>query len=243
MSEKDFDTIDGLLQCLQSIAEWKDLFMTIGLQEYIGMPFRLMKQLALMMYTLVRLVTLEDPAWDTDRVRRTVDLPGLLNHVATTLKEVAGLAVWKDHADNVHNRSSRMMSPLVAWTKSVYDGKPAPPPTMMMSVQNGAPSLVIAAAGVNADCNNTHQSDTTTSSSTASTTATMQQPDPMMTMAQAPQMYAQQPELQPIHFMPELFPYFNQEPWAGDLLGFWDIWDPNKPGHLQNNFVGGDAVM
>jgi hypothetical protein len=222
MAEKDLETMECLLACLQSIQEWSELFTTFDYPEYIGMPFGIWKQLALMLYTSVRLATLDDPAWDTEQVRRAVDLPGLMNHVSVSMSHVGNLAPWKQNADNVHSRSSKLMATLTTWSKSVYDGTIPTEPIEMPSPAPFAPPNRRESSAMRATTANNNNDIN---------------PLPMMNGNGTPQVpsdaaaaaFAQQQEQQgPNLGFPDMFPYFNQEPWTDDVFGFWDLWNVGR---------------
>lgn len=214
--------------------------MKLHYKAYIGAPMGLWRQLSLMMYTLVRLATLDDPAWDAEQVRRTVDLPALLDHVSTCMSHVAGLSPWKRHAENVHSRSSRLMSMLMTWTKSVYED------AMPTVLPCGAAAAAAAAMPMTAPATTTTTSGRASpavAETPSSQAQILQQQRNQFTMmndgtpqtpsaaAYAQQQY-QQGQMTPLP--QDMFPYLNQvEPWSDDIFGFWDIWSAGRPTNIE----------
>ncbi|OKL61994.1 hypothetical protein UA08_02544 [Talaromyces atroroseus] len=230
MMEKELETMECLLECLQSIQAWTELFRSLDYSEYIGMPFGLWKQLSLMIFTLVRLATLEDPAWDTYQVRRAVDLPGLLNHVSTSMSQVANLAPWKQNADNVHSRSSKLVATLTTWSKSVYDGTIPSAPIIIPNPPFAPPAKETGTAmDANHNLNNNNNSNNSNNSNNPLLMINDGAQQVQSETAAAAAFAQQQQDQQGQNLLvPELFPYFNQEPWTNDGFGFWGLWNGGR---------------
>ena len=88
----DFHRLECLYGCLNSIKSWFDVFFAIPLASYIGLSFPTFSHLAHCMITLLKLSTLEDPAWDRDLVQGTANLLLILDQVARNARQVNVLA-------------------------------------------------------------------------------------------------------------------------------------------------------
>lgn len=73
--------IESMFSCLKAIRCWYDIFFSVPLIDFPGIPFTFYMQLSSIQIALYRLTTSEDPAWDKDLVRNTADLLSLLNRV------------------------------------------------------------------------------------------------------------------------------------------------------------------
>uniref|UniRef100_A0A093Y2X9 SH3 domain-containing protein C23A1.17 n=1 Tax=Talaromyces marneffei PM1 TaxID=1077442 RepID=A0A093Y2X9_TALMA len=226
----ELESMQCLLACTQALRSWRDLFLTLGPKDYIGIPITLWKQLGLVIHTVMRLATLEDPAWDVEHLKKTVNLPAMFDVICSHLEYVEALEPWKSNVgDDIHKRSRKHMIGLMNWTNAVFAGLPAQLP----SVENPW-------SGAKPDGQETQQQERRKRS--------VQQPQPQQQQQQ--QMpTAQQPDTSHMLMMngqnqsseaaetaavlaqqmqpplpPEMFPYFNQEPWAEDVFGFWDLY-------------------
>ncbi|KAL9063633.1 MAG: hypothetical protein Q9157_008151 [Trypethelium eluteriae] len=83
---------DSLYAGLESIKSWFTVFFTITPAAYIGFPFSIFSQLIRCLTTLYRLMILEDPAWDENRVWKTTDALLILDRVINSMEQVAILA-------------------------------------------------------------------------------------------------------------------------------------------------------
>ncbi|QGA17148.1 hypothetical protein EYB26_004818 [Talaromyces marneffei] len=226
----ELESMQCLLACTQALRSWRDLFLTLGPKDYIGIPITLWKQLGLVIHTVMRLATLEDPAWDVEHLKKTVNLPAMFDVICSHLEYVEALEPWKSNVgDDIHKRSRKHMIGLMNWTNAVFAGLPAQLP----SVENPW-------SGAKPDGQETQRQERRKRS--------VQQPQPQQQQQQ--QMpTAQQPDTSHMLMMngqnqsseaaetaavlaqqmqpplpPEMFPYFNQEPWAEDVFGFWDLY-------------------
>lgn len=221
-----------LLTCIQALRSWKDLFLTLGPTDYIGVPITLWKQLGLVIHTVMRLATLEDPAWDAEHVKQTVNLPAMFDVICSHLDYVATLEPWKSNMDDdVHRRSRKHMIGLMNWANAVFAGLPTQPP----SVENPWPGLKPDRQETTTQQRHERREPSVQQQQTQQMQTTTQQPDSshmhMMngqsqsSAAATAAVLAQQ--MQP-PLPPEMFPYFNQEPWAEDVFGFWDLYSGGR---------------
>ena len=84
-----FKRIEALYACLKSIKSWFELFFNISLTDYIKFPFPIFSQLVHCLFTLFRLSTLDDPAWDKHGVKDTADLLPIMDQVVINLEQAA----------------------------------------------------------------------------------------------------------------------------------------------------------
>ena len=69
-----FQRIECLWQSVECIKAWLDAFYTIPCSQLLGQPFHFWSQMILNITLLKYLSTLQDPEWDCQAVRNTVDL-------------------------------------------------------------------------------------------------------------------------------------------------------------------------
>lgn len=90
-NNSDFQRLESLYACLNSIKSWFDVFFTITPAAYIGFSFLVFSQLAHCLISLYGLSTLDGPAWDKDIVRNTANLLLILDQLANNMGRVIGL--------------------------------------------------------------------------------------------------------------------------------------------------------
>jgi hypothetical protein len=69
-----FDRLECLWRSAESIKSWLDSFYKISPSELVDLPFHFWSQMVLCVAVLKYLVVLEDPVWDCQAVRNTVDV-------------------------------------------------------------------------------------------------------------------------------------------------------------------------
>lgn len=108
----NFQQLECLCACVDSVASWFDVFLSIHPMEYIGFPFSIFSQLVHNLLTLYWLSTLDDRAWDRAAVRRTADVIAILNQVISNMAQVAPLTARGQDGDfadgDVFSRVSKM---------------------------------------------------------------------------------------------------------------------------------------
>ncbi|KAL4892695.1 hypothetical protein BDV59DRAFT_179561, partial [Aspergillus ambiguus] len=134
--------MEALITCLTAAKSSVDIMSNFELAEYANFPFFLWKQFRHAILTLARLACMEDPAWDVKLVRRTVDLPSLLEQITENLRILeTSTGCKKNGPENVFSKSLAWVKAMRTWLESVYD-QPWPsdqPATMVTS--DGDPSL------------------------------------------------------------------------------------------------------
>ena len=84
-----FKRIETLYACLKSIKSWFELFFNIPLTDYIKFPFTIFSQLVHCLFTLFRLSTLDESAWDKHSVKDTADLLQIMDQIVINLEQAA----------------------------------------------------------------------------------------------------------------------------------------------------------
>jgi hypothetical protein len=236
-ADRQLETTQCLLACTQALRSWKDLFLTLEPKDYIGVPITLWKQLGLVIHTVMRLATLEDPAWDAEHVKQTVNLPAMFDVICSHMDYIATLEPWKSNDDDdIHARSRKHMIGLMNWTNAVFAGLPTQPP----SVENPWPGLKPDGQESRQQEREQHAVQQQQQQQQQQQMQTAQQPMPSSSSSSSMlMMNGQNPssaaataavlaqQMQP-PLPPEMFPYFNQEPWAEDVFGFWDLYSGGR---------------
>lgn len=228
-ADHEFETMQCLIACTQALRSWKDLFLTLGPTDYIGVPITLWKQLGLVIHTVMRLATLEDPAWDVEHVKQAVNLPAMFDVICSNLDFVANSEPWKSNTeDDVHRRSRKHMIGLMNWTNAVFAGLPTQPPSVENPWKPGGEQQQETQRQPERreqSVQQHQQQQMQTTRQPDSSHMLMMNGQNQSTAAATAAVLAQQMEPP---FPPEMFPYFNQEPWAEDVFGFWDLYAGGK---------------
>lgn len=90
----DLRRLDGLDSLVTAIERWYGEFCKISLVDWVGISFEVFTQFWNCITLLFKLSTLEEPGWDTEEVRRRVDVLHILEDFALgfeKLPEVMGL--------------------------------------------------------------------------------------------------------------------------------------------------------
>ncbi|PYI12968.1 hypothetical protein BO99DRAFT_447990 [Aspergillus violaceofuscus CBS 115571] len=119
-TDPDLQTLGHLFRCLEAIKSWIRTILKFDAAEYLGFPFPLWKQFRTVVLVTLRLGALDDPAWDTGLVRRSVDLPGVLDEIAQKLERGRSQT-----AEPVFATFIKMVHMLKSWTLSVYADGPS----------------------------------------------------------------------------------------------------------------------
>ncbi|OJK03485.1 hypothetical protein ASPACDRAFT_111277 [Aspergillus aculeatus ATCC 16872] len=132
-TDTDLQTLNHLFQCVEAIKSWIRTILQFDAAEYIGFPFPLWKQFRTVVLVTLRLGTLDDPAWDTGLVRRSVDLPGVLDEIAGKLERGRSQT-----EEPVFATFIKMVHMLKSWTWSVYADGPSE------QASSGSPSGIVS---------------------------------------------------------------------------------------------------
>ncbi|PWY68367.1 hypothetical protein BO83DRAFT_400818 [Aspergillus eucalypticola CBS 122712] len=88
-----------------------DIMFNFNPTEYTYFPFFLWRQFRTVILTLIRLASFEDPAWDVNMVRRTVDITSILDKTAENLSNV------QTNVDDGITDHENVVSKSLAWVK------------------------------------------------------------------------------------------------------------------------------
>ena len=99
----------------KSLNSWFDVFFAIPATAYIGLTFSIFSQLSRCLITSYRFTTLDDPSWDKNDARNTLDPFLILDHLISNLKQVAVLAGLDSSGNpegDIFSRSAEMFGSL-----------------------------------------------------------------------------------------------------------------------------------
>ncbi|RAK84050.1 hypothetical protein BO79DRAFT_240716 [Aspergillus costaricaensis CBS 115574] len=88
-----------------------DIMFNFKPTEYTYFPFFLWRQFRTVILTLIRLASFEDPAWDVNMIRRTVDIASILDRTAQNLSNV------QTNVDDGITDHENVVSKSLAWVK------------------------------------------------------------------------------------------------------------------------------
>ncbi|KAJ5815094.1 C6 transcription factor [Penicillium riverlandense] len=130
-----FEHLECLWRSLYAVKSWLDAFYTIPPSAYVGFPFFFWFQLVRCIVILKHLSTFDDPAWDRQAVRNTVDMLTLLEWMAEKA-ELASREAGEQSDDDSFRRVSKMLRLSRRWvlakqkaaaegSTSLYSDRPA----------------------------------------------------------------------------------------------------------------------
>lgn len=114
----NFQQLECLYSCLDSVKSWFDVFFTIPPADYIGFPFSIFSQLSKCLITLYKLSSLDDPSWPKAEVRKMADVLTILDMVIHNLAQASTVAAFdsSDMGEDIFNRTAkRFKSIRVGW--------------------------------------------------------------------------------------------------------------------------------
>ena len=109
-----FERLDCLWRCLHAVKSWLDVFFTISPTAYVGFPFFYWFQLVRCIIILKHLSTFNDPAWDPQVVKNTVDIQQVLEWMAEKA-ELASKESGEQSDDNLFQQVSIMLRKSQEW--------------------------------------------------------------------------------------------------------------------------------
>ncbi|KAK3361646.1 hypothetical protein B0T24DRAFT_642079 [Lasiosphaeria ovina] len=96
----DAERLTLLADCLRTARIFFDYFFTIEPAEYRGFGFCIYTQVSHFISSVYRLSMIDDPDWDRDMVRSTIDIIDVMDHVAAQFERVAADAgILNDRPD------------------------------------------------------------------------------------------------------------------------------------------------
>ncbi|RAK99295.1 fungal specific transcription factor domain-containing protein [Aspergillus ibericus CBS 121593] len=84
-----FQRLECLWQSVENIKTWLDVFYAIPCSKLVGQPFHFWSQMILNITLLKYLSTLQDPEWDCQAVRNTVDLVSTMDCMLQKLDQTS----------------------------------------------------------------------------------------------------------------------------------------------------------
>ncbi|GFN14841.1 fungal specific transcription factor domain-containing protein [Aspergillus tubingensis] len=109
----DINSMEVLLNCLNAAKRAVDIMFNFKPTEYTYFPFFLWRQFRTVILTLIRLASFEDPAWDVNMVRRTVDITSILDKTAENLSNV------QTNVDDDITDHENVVSKSLAWVNKM----------------------------------------------------------------------------------------------------------------------------
>ncbi|KAJ5752267.1 hypothetical protein N7520_009184, partial [Penicillium odoratum] len=119
-----FQRIDCLYACLNTVKQAFENFFKIPLIEYAGISFPFFTQLARYLIVLSKLSTLNDPTWDTNLARSTVDVLQVIDKLINNI-ELAKAPEGEECTGGPLDKSTRIFTSVRNWcaAKLAEDGE------------------------------------------------------------------------------------------------------------------------
>lgn len=130
-----FGRLECLWQSVECIKSWLDNFYKISSADLIGLPFHFWSQMIQCITILKYLSTLEDPAWDCQAVRSTVDLIPTMRRMVQKLNVAGKEPGLLQCDDSILQLLSRLLCKCRAWADAWHSFTP---PTSMSANGLGA---------------------------------------------------------------------------------------------------------
>ncbi|KAJ6783402.1 hypothetical protein PWT90_02212 [Aphanocladium album] len=89
-------SVESMYQCLICIRAFYDAFFSIPLGEIAGLPLHLYVALSTMQVMLYRLTISDNPTWDKEVVRQTVDVMDIVDRTIELFEKVASVYPMRD---------------------------------------------------------------------------------------------------------------------------------------------------
>lgn len=123
-SDPDFSRLEYLYACLRSVKSWLSLFLSMPIEDFLGFPLQIIRQLAHCTICLYRLSTFEYQDWDTKFVRSSFNLSSILDQVMQHLRQVKGaVGLDVDLGENID--SCHFLAEKLSRIKTFWDNKVA----------------------------------------------------------------------------------------------------------------------
>ena len=115
-----FERLECLWRSVESIKPWLENFYKISPSELVGLPFHFWSQMILCVTVLKYLLVLEDPAWDCQAVRNTVDLISTIDCMIQRL-DLGSKEPGLQCDDNLFKLFSNLLSKCRMWAGARSD--------------------------------------------------------------------------------------------------------------------------
>ncbi|KAJ5664644.1 C6 transcription factor [Penicillium macrosclerotiorum] len=106
--------LESLWRSVYAVKSWLDAFYTIPPGAYIGFPFFFWFQLVRCVVILKHLLTFDDPAWDREAVRNTVNMVDLLEWM-TEKTDLASQEAGEQSDDDLFRRVNKLLRMSHQW--------------------------------------------------------------------------------------------------------------------------------
>ena len=103
-----FQRLENLCACLAAAKSWMDIFLKFPPLEYARLSFTFWVQLMRCVVVLYKLSTLDDPAWDRQLVRDTIDLITVMEQITSNMEWFSG-HIGEDSDDGMIARAARFL--------------------------------------------------------------------------------------------------------------------------------------
>ncbi|KAF2813174.1 uncharacterized protein BDZ99DRAFT_251042 [Mytilinidion resinicola] len=126
-----FERLKCLWWSVESIKSWLDSFYKISPSDLVGLPFHFWSQMIMCVTILKYLSVLEDPAWNRQEVRNTVDLIATMDCMIQKLDRVCIESNFQCD-DSIFNLLSKLLSKCRVWagarlnTSQIQDAEAGP---------------------------------------------------------------------------------------------------------------------
>ncbi|CAF9905139.1 MAG: hypothetical protein GOMPHAMPRED_003053 [Gomphillus americanus] len=114
--------ITTFLQALYTIKAWLDNFFNLSESAYPDITFSMFSQFIHCIVSLFRLSTIDDPNWDRDVVKQTVDLVQVIERFAMNVEKVRdtrNLVIDNDEEDMFTKSTALMRRLAAAWSAEI----------------------------------------------------------------------------------------------------------------------------
>lgn len=109
-----FQKVDYLYICLSTVKLAFENFFKIPSDEYHGISFPLFTQLARYLIVLSKLSTLNDPAWDTNLAKSTVDVLQVIDQLINNIQH-AKAADGEESVGGLLDKSTGIFTSVRSW--------------------------------------------------------------------------------------------------------------------------------
>ncbi|OBT60683.1 hypothetical protein VE03_09994 [Pseudogymnoascus sp. 23342-1-I1] len=116
-----FERLKCLWGSVESIKSWLDNFYALSPTDLVGLPFHFWSQMILCITILKYLSVLDDPAWNREEVRNTVDLLATIDAMVRKLDRV-GVEAGLGCDDSLFNLLSKLLGKCRVWADVRLDG-------------------------------------------------------------------------------------------------------------------------
>lgn len=122
-----FQRLESLCACLAAVKAWMDIFLKFPPIEYARLSFTFWVQLMRSIVVLYKLSTWDDPAWDRQIVRDTIDLVDVMEQITRNMEWLGG-QIGESADDDMIVRAAKFLRCIQAGCYSGVGADPRIPP-------------------------------------------------------------------------------------------------------------------